>query len=110
MKIPHRRQFLHLAAGAAALPAISRTAWAQTYPSRPVRLIIGIAPGSSPDILGRLMAQWLSERLGQPFIIENRPGGGGNIAIEGAIKAPADGHTLLLVTIQSAVNATLYER
>src|SRR5215470_2548986 len=83
---------------------------ARDYPTRPVRLIIGIAPGSSPDILGRLMAQWLSERLGQPFIIENRPGGGGNIAIEAVVKAPADGHTLLLVTIQSAVNATLYER
>jgi tripartite-type tricarboxylate transporter receptor subunit TctC len=73
-------------------------------------LIIGIAPGSSPDILGRLMAQWLSERLGQPVIIENRPGGGGNIAIEAVVKAPADGHTLLLVTIQSAVNATLYDK
>jgi tripartite-type tricarboxylate transporter receptor subunit TctC len=109
MKLP-RRQLLHLAAGAAALPAISRTAWAQTYPSRPVRLIIGVAPGSSPDILGRLMAQWLSERLGQPFIVENRPGGGGNIAIEAVVKAPADGYTLLLVTIQSAVNATLYDR
>jgi tripartite-type tricarboxylate transporter receptor subunit TctC len=75
-----------------------------------VRLIIGIAPGSSPDILGRLMAQWLSERLGQPVIIENRPGGGGNNAIEAVVRAPADGHTLLLVTIQSAVNATLYEK
>ena len=109
MKLP-RRQFLHLAAGAAALPAVSRMARAQTYPTRPVRLIIGIAPGSSPDILGRLLAQWLSERLGQPFIIENRPGGGGNIAIEAVVKAPADGTTLLLVTIQSAVNATLYEK
>jgi tripartite-type tricarboxylate transporter receptor subunit TctC len=105
-----RRQILYLAAGAAALPAVSRMAWSQAYPSRPVRLIIGIAPGSSPDILGRLMAQWLSDRLGQPFIVENRPGGGGNIAIEAVVKAPADGHTLLLVTIQSAVNATLYER
>jgi tripartite-type tricarboxylate transporter receptor subunit TctC len=75
-----------------------------------VRLIIGVAPGSSPDILGRLLAQWLSERLGQPFIVENRPGGGGNIAIEAVAKAPADGYTLLLVTIQSAVNATLYEK
>jgi tripartite-type tricarboxylate transporter receptor subunit TctC len=109
MKLP-RRQFLHLAAGAAVLPVASRIARAQTYPARPVRLIIGIAPGSSPDILGRLMAQWLSERLGQPFIVENRPGGGGNIAIEAVAKAPADGLTLLLVTIQSAVNATLYER
>ena len=109
MKLP-RRTFLHLAAGAAALPAVSRMARAQTYPTRPVRLIIGIAPGSSPDILGRLLAQWLSERLGQPFIVENRPGGGGNIAIEAVVKAPADGNTLLLVTIQSAVNATLYEK
>jgi tripartite-type tricarboxylate transporter receptor subunit TctC len=109
MKLP-RRQILHLAAGAAALPAVSRMARAQTYPTRSVRLIIGIAPGSSPDILGRLLAQWLSERLGQPFIVENRPGGGGNIAIEAVVKAPADGNTLLLVTIQSAVNATLYEK
>jgi tripartite-type tricarboxylate transporter receptor subunit TctC len=106
----HRRRFLHLAAGAAAVPVVPRIAWAQAYPTRPVRLIIGIAPGSSPDILGRLMAQWLSNRLGQPFIVENRPGGGGNIAIEAVVKAPADGHTLLLVTIQSAVNATLYDK
>ena len=110
LKLPHRRQFLHQAAGAAALPVATRVVSAQSYPARPVHLIIGIAPGSSPDILGRLMAQWLSERLGQPFIIENRPGGSGNIAIEAVVKAPADGHTLLLVTIQSAVNATLYER
>ena len=111
MKLPlPRRNFLQLAAGAAALPAASRIARAQTYPSRPVRLIIGVAPGSAPDILGRLLAQWLSERLGQPFIVENRPGGGGNIAIEAVVKAPADGYTLLLVTIQSAVNATLYDR
>jgi len=92
------------------LVAWSSLSSAQDYPTRPVRLIIGIAPGSSPDILGRLMAQWLSERLGQAVIIENRPGGGGNIAIEAVVKAPADGHTLLLVTIQSAVNATLYEK
>jgi len=109
MKLP-RRQFLYLAGGAIALPSVERIARAQTYPTRPIRLIIGIAPGSSPDILGRLMAQWLSDRLGQPFIVENRPGGGGNIAIEAAAKAPADGHTLLLVTIQSAVNEALYER
>ena len=109
MKLP-RRKFLHLAAGTAALPAFSRIAKAQTYPARPVRLIIGIAPGSSPDILGRLLAQWLSERLGQPFIVENRPGGGGNIATDAVVKAPADGYTLLLVTIQGAVNATLYEK
>jgi len=92
------------------LLALSGPSCAQDYPKRPLRLIIGIAPGSSPDILGRLIAQWLSERLGQPFIIENRPGGGGNIAIEAVANAPADGHTLLLVTIQSAVNATLYDK
>jgi tripartite-type tricarboxylate transporter receptor subunit TctC len=110
VKFPHRRRFLHLAAGAVALSAVSGAARAQAYPSRPVRLIIGVAPGSAPDIVGRLMAQWLSERLGQPFVVENRPGGGGNIAIEAVVKAPADGHTLLLVTIQSAVNATLYDK
>jgi len=109
MKLP-RRTFLQLAAGAVALPAASQIARAQTYPTRPVRLIIGIAPGSAPDILGRLLAQWLSERLGQPFTVENRPGGGGNIAIEAVVKAPADGYTLLLTTIQGAVNATLYEK
>src|SRR5215470_10547136 len=92
------------------LLALSGPSCAQDYPTRPVRLIIGIAPGSSPDILGRLIAQWLSERLNQSFIIENRPGGGGNIAIEAVANAPADGHTLLLVTIQSAVNATLYDK
>src|SRR5215471_3122664 len=108
-KLP-RRRFLRLAAGAAALPVVSDLTWAQSYPTKPVRLIIGIAPGSSPDILGRLMAQWLSERLGQPFIVENRPGGGGNLAIEALVRAPADGYTLLLVTIQSAVNATLYDK
>src|SRR5215471_10748604 len=108
-KLP-RRRFLRFAAGAAALPVVSDLTWAQSYPTKPVRLIIGIAPGSSPDILGRLIARWLSERLGQPFIIENRPGGGGNLAIESVVKAPADGHTLLLVTIQSAVNATLYDK
>jgi tripartite-type tricarboxylate transporter receptor subunit TctC len=100
-----------LAACLRALPiALSGPSSAQDYPTRPVRLIIGIAPGSSPDILGRLIAQRLSERLDQPFIVENRPGGGGNLAIEAVVKAPADGHTLLLVTIQSAVNATLYDK
>ena len=92
------------------LLALSSSSRAQNYPTRPVRLIIGIAPGSSPDILGRLMAQWLSERFGQPYVVENRPGGGGNIAMEAVANAPADGHTLLLVTIQSAVNATLYDK
>src|SRR5215475_4120153 len=90
--------------------ALGGNSRAQDYPTRPVRLIIGIAPGSSPDILGRLIAQWLSERFGQPYVVENRPGGGGNIGIEAVANAPADGHTLLPVTIQSAVNATLYDK
>jgi tripartite-type tricarboxylate transporter receptor subunit TctC len=110
MKLPHRRQFLHLAAGAAALPALPRMAWAQPYPSRPVRLIIGIVPGSGPDIVGRLLGQWLSDRLGQPFVVENRPGAGTNIAAEAVVRSPADGYTLLLVTGANAINATLYEK
>jgi tripartite-type tricarboxylate transporter receptor subunit TctC len=110
MKLPHRRQFLHLAAGAAALPALSRVAWAQAYPSRPVRMIVPIAPGGAQDILARLMGQWLSERLGQPFIIDNRPGGGSNIGTEAVVRAPADGHTLLLIPPDSAINATLYDK
>ena len=110
MKLPHRRQFLHLAAGAAALPALSRIARAQPYPSRPVRLIVGYPPGTTTDILARLMSQWLSERLGQPFVIENRPGASGNIATESVARAPADGHTLLLIAAPNAVNATLYEK
>src|SRR5262245_27520648 len=109
MKLP-RRNFLHLAAGAAALPAVSRIAWAQAYPSRPVRLIVGYPPGTTTDILARLMSQWLSERLGQPFVIENRPGASGNIATESVARAPADGHTLLLIAAPNAVNATLYEK
>ena len=108
MKLP-RRQFLHLAASAAALPIVSRIARAQTYPSRPVRLIVGYAPGGGTDIAARLMGQWLSERLGQPFIIENRPGAGGNIATEAVVRAPADGDTLLLVSLANATNATLYD-
>src|SRR3954469_22633191 len=92
-----RRQFLHLAAGAAALPAVSRFAWAQTYPARPVRIIVGFAAGGLTDILARLMGQWLSERLGQPFIIENRVGAGGNIGTEMVVKAFPDGYTLLQV-------------
>ena len=110
MKLPHRRQFLHLAAGAAALPALSRLAWAQGYPARPVRLIVPIAPGGAQDILARLMGQWLSERLGQPFVIDNRPGGGSNIGTEAVVRAPADGHTLLLIPPDSAINATLYDK
>jgi tripartite-type tricarboxylate transporter receptor subunit TctC len=105
-----RRQFLHLAAGAAALPALSRIARAQAYPSRPVRLIVSVASGGPTDMLARLMGHWLSERLGQPFVIENRPGAGGNIGTEAVVRAPADGYTLLMVTSSSAINATLYEK
>jgi tripartite-type tricarboxylate transporter receptor subunit TctC len=105
-----RHQFLQLAAGAAALPAVSRIAWAQTYPTRPVRIIVGFAAGGAPDIVTRLICQWLSERLGRPFIIENRPGAAGNIATEAVVRAPPDGYTLLAVTTPNAVNATLYDR
>jgi tripartite-type tricarboxylate transporter receptor subunit TctC len=109
MKLP-RRNFLHLAASAAALPAVSHIARAQAYPSRPVRMIVPIAPGGAQDILARLMGQWLSERLGQPFVIDNRPGGGSNIGTEAVVRAPADGHTLLLIPPDSAINATLYDK
>ncbi len=109
MRLP-RRQFLHLAVAAAALPALSRIASAQTYPTRPVRLIIGYPPGGSADITARLMGQWLSERLGQPVIIESRPGGGTNIATEAVVRAPADGYTLLLVAPANAINASLYDK
>jgi tripartite-type tricarboxylate transporter receptor subunit TctC len=105
-----RRQFLHLAAGAAMLPAVSTIAKAQAYPSRPIRLIIGYTPGGSADLTARLMGQWLSERLGQPFVIENRPGGGTNIATEAVVRAPPDGYTLLLAAPANAVNATLYDK
>jgi tripartite-type tricarboxylate transporter receptor subunit TctC len=110
MKLPHRRQFLHLAAGAAAPPAISRLARAQDYPTRPVRLIVGFAPGGTTDITARLIGQWLSERLGQQFVIENRTGAATNIATEAVVRAPADGYTLLLVTASNAINATLYDK
>jgi tripartite-type tricarboxylate transporter receptor subunit TctC len=109
MKLP-RRQFLHLAAGAAALPAVSRLARAQDYPSRPVRIIVGFAPAGSTDIMARLIGQWLSERLGQSFVVENRPGAGTNIATEAVVRAPADGYTLLMVGSANAVNATLYDK
>jgi tripartite-type tricarboxylate transporter receptor subunit TctC len=105
-----RRQLLNLVAGAASLPAYSRIAKAETYPSRPVRIIVGFPPGGAADITARLIAQWLSERLGQPFIIENRPGAGTNIGTEAVAKSPADGYTLLLVSVANTVNATLYER
>jgi tripartite-type tricarboxylate transporter receptor subunit TctC len=110
MKLPHRRQFLHLAAGAAALPTAPRFSWAQTYPSRAVRIIVGFAAGGGADITARLIGQWLSERLGQQFIIENRPGAGGNIATEAVVRAPADGYTLGLVGAFNAVNATVYNK
>src|SRR5262245_52704003 len=106
----HRRQFLHLAAGAAALPAVSRIARAQAYPSRPVRIVVPAAGGGSLDILARLFGQWLSERLGQPFVIDNRPGGGNNIGTEAVVRAPADGYTLLMVNVTNAVNATFYDK
>jgi tripartite-type tricarboxylate transporter receptor subunit TctC len=107
MKLP-RRKFLQLAAGAAALPAVSRLAWAQAYPTRPVRWIVGFAPGGGNDIVARLMGQWLSERLGQQFVIENRPGAGTNIATEVVVNAPPDGYTLLLAGIPNAFNASLF--
>jgi tripartite-type tricarboxylate transporter receptor subunit TctC len=109
MKLP-RRNFLHLAAGAAALTAVSRTASAQAYPTRPVRLIVPFGPAGATDITSRLIGHWLSERLGQQFIIENRPGGGGNIGTEAVVRAPPDGYTLLYVTTANASNATLYDK
>ena len=109
MKLP-RRKFLHLAAGAAALPSVSRIAKAQAYPSRPVRIIVPFAAAGAFDIMARLIGQWLSERLGQPFVIENRPGAGTNIGTETVVKAPPDGYTLLLAGTPNAINATLYEK
>jgi tripartite-type tricarboxylate transporter receptor subunit TctC len=108
MKLPHRRQFLHLTAGAAALPTISRVARAQAYPSRPVRIVVGFPAGGPSDITARLIGQWLSERLGQSFVVENRPGAGGNIGTEVVVKALPDGYTLLQVDAARAINAALY--
>jgi tripartite-type tricarboxylate transporter receptor subunit TctC len=110
MKLPHRRQFLNLAAGAAALPVLPRIAWGQAYPTRPVRWIVGFPAGGPSDIVARLMGHWLTERLGQPFVIENRPGAASNIATEMAVRAPADGYTLLMVNSSHAINATLYTK
>src|SRR5262245_62507075 len=107
MKLP-RRKFLHLAAGAAALPAVSRIARAQAYPSRPVRIVVGFAAGGGYDIIARLIGQWLSERLGQSFIIENRPGAATNIATQVVVSAPPDGYKLLLVGSKNAYNATIF--
>ena len=109
MKLP-RRQFLHLAANAAALSAVSRFAWAQAYPSRPVRLIVPLGPAGATDVTARLVGQWLSERLGQQFIIENRPGAGGNVGTEAVVHAAPDGYTLGLFDAPSAINATLYDK
>ena len=109
MKLP-RRQFLSLATIALGAPAFSRLANAQAYPTRPVRMLVGFAAGGAPDIAARLIAQWLSERLGQQFVVENRPGAGGNIATEAVVDAPADGYTLLMAGLQNAVNTTLYQK
>src|SRR5262245_30783599 len=109
MKLP-RQNFLHLAAGTAALPVVSRIAFAQAYPTRPVRVIVGQAAGSGSDTVARLIGQFLSERLGQQFVIENRPGAAGNIAAEAAVRSRPDGYTLLLVNTSNAINATLYDR
>ncbi len=109
MELP-RRLFLHLAAGTTVLPIVSRIAWAQAYPTRPVRWIVGYPPAGATDIAARLIGQWLSDRLGQPFVIENRPGASGNIGTEAVVNAPPDGYTLLLVNAGNAINATLYEK
>jgi len=109
MKLP-RRRFLHLAAGAAALPFVSRIALAQAYPTRPVRIVVGFAAGGAVDIVARLIGQALSERLGQAFVIENRPGATTNLATEAVVRAPADGYTLLMANTAAAINATLYQK
>jgi len=109
MKLP-RRNFLHLAAGAAALPTLSRVAWTESYPTRPVRFVVGFAPGGGGDLATRLMAQWLSERLGQQFVVENRVGASSNLATEQVVRSPADGYTLIQLNVANAINATLYEK
>jgi tripartite-type tricarboxylate transporter receptor subunit TctC len=109
MKLP-RRRFLHLAAGAVALPTVSRIAWAQAYPSRPVRIIVAAAAGGPTDIIARLFGQWFSDRMGQRFIVENRAGGSNNIGTEAVVRSPADGYTLLLVNAVNAINATLFDK
>src|SRR5262249_19392921 len=110
MKLPHRRQFLHLAAGAAALQAVSRFAWAQAYPARPVRIVVGFVPGNPPDIFARLIGQWLSEWLGQSFVVENRPGASGTIGTEVVVRSPPDGYTLLATGLQDVIGAMLYDK
>jgi len=105
-----RRHFVHLAVGAAALPAVSRMSWAQAYPSRPVTLIVFVPAGGTPDIIARLIGQSLSQRLGQSVVIDNRPGAGGNLALQAVARAPADGYTLLMVATPHAINVTLYEK
>jgi tripartite-type tricarboxylate transporter receptor subunit TctC len=110
VKLPHRRQFLHLAAGGIALPTVPRIARAQAYPAKPVRLIVGYAPGGGTDIVARLIGQWLSEHIGQPFIVDNRPGANSNIGTEAVVRASPDGYTFLLFGPASAINATLYEK
>jgi hypothetical protein len=109
MKLP-RRKFLHLAAGVAALPFVPLVATAQAYPSRPVRIIVTFAAGSANDVHGRLFGQWLAERLGQPFVVDNRPGGGGNLGVAEAVRSPPDGYTLFVISISHAVNADLYDK
>src|SRR6516165_8459989 len=109
MKLP-RRRFLHLATSAVALPFAPHVARAQAYPTRPVRVIVGFTPGGAPDILARLMGQWMSERLGQPFVIDNRPGGGGNIGTEAVVRASPDGYTILMASTTNTINVTLYDK
>ena len=110
MTLPHRRQFLHLTAGAVALPIVSREAWAQIYPARPVHWIVTAAAGDTADIFARLLGSWLSERLGQQFVVENRTGAGGNIGTKSVVRSPADGYTIHLTATSDAINATLYDK